>query len=193
MTNGMFLVTNTQSVTFAPSGRWGDNVTMIPRVSLRLPWAMNSIGLSARSGEAPRTILTLPFDGHEQDVDAMLELYDDPDELILGEADDKNGDKTAINDSAGDKNGDKTAINESMDDRYGDKTAINSDIGDKNGDKKDLILAFIADNPNSRAGVIADHIGLKASRTREYLTELVKEGKLIFEGANKNRTYSIKK
>lgn len=165
MTNGMFLVTNTPSVTFAPSGRWGDNVTMIPRVSLRLPWAIDSIGLSARSGEAPRTILTLPFDGHEQDVDAMLELYDDPDELILGEAGDKNG----------------------------DKTAINSDTGDKNGDKKDLILAFIADNPNSRAGVIADHIGLKASRTRDYLTELVKEGKLVAVGANKNRTYSIKK
>lgn len=30
-----------------------------------------------------RTVLTLPYDGHEQDVDAMLLLYDNPEELTV--------------------------------------------------------------------------------------------------------------
>lgn len=59
------------------------------------------------------------------------------------------------------------------------------------GDKKTQILSFIADNPSVKASVIADYIGLKASRTRDYLTELVREGTVVAEGANKNRTYRI--
>ncbi|MCQ2256704.1 MAG: winged helix-turn-helix domain-containing protein [Bacteroidaceae bacterium] len=80
-------------------------------------------------------------------------------------------------------------FNESVGYNVGDKSTENVQIGDK----KAAILAFIADNPNTRASVIADFIGLKASRTRDYLSELVKDGKLITNGANKNRTYSIKK
>lgn len=80
-------------------------------------------------------------------------------------------------------------FNKSIGDNIGDKSTGKAPIGDK----KAAIMTFIADNPNSRASVIADYIGLKASRTRDYLSELVKEGKLITEGANKNRTYSIKK
>ena len=32
---------------------------------------------------ADRTVLTLPFDGHEQDVQAMIQMYDNPEELEL--------------------------------------------------------------------------------------------------------------
>lgn len=37
------------------------------------------------------------------------------------------------------------------------------------------------------------YIGLKLSRTKDYLSELVEEGNTIANGANKNRTYSLKK
>lgn len=131
--------------------------------------------ISDQSGEVQRTVLTLPYDGHEPDVNAMLDLYDDSEDLIFDAA----NDKTATNDSGGDKT-------------Y-DKTAINSKVDDRTGDKKTAILAFIADNPNTKACVIADHIGLKASRTREYLTELIGEGLIEPRGANKNRTYSVTK
>ncbi len=77
--------------------------------------------------------------------------------------------------------------NMSVGDKIGDKSNKISQIGDK----KAVILSFIADNPGARASVIADHIGLKASRTRDYLAELAKEGKIVAEGANKNRTYRI--
>lgn len=33
--------------------------------------------IDEKDGEVDRTILTLPYNGHEQDVDAMLQLYDD--------------------------------------------------------------------------------------------------------------------
>lgn len=33
--------------------------------------------INEKDGEVDRTILTLPYNGHEQDVDAMLQLYDD--------------------------------------------------------------------------------------------------------------------
>ena len=49
----------------------------------------------------------------------------------------------------------------------GDKSAINPEIGDK----KQQILA---------------------SRTRDYLKQLVEEGKLLAMGANKNRTYKLR-
>lgn len=34
-------------------------------------------------GEVERTVLTLPFGGHEQDVNAMLQLYDNAEELTF--------------------------------------------------------------------------------------------------------------
>ncbi len=89
----------------------------------------------------------------------------------------KNGDKTATNS----KNGDKTATNS----KNGDKTAINLSYQEK-------IIAYIAEHPHARTQDIALYIGLKLSRTREYISRLVEEEKLVPFGANKNRTYSIK-
>lgn len=62
------------------------------------------------------------------------------------------------------------------------KSAINS-----------RILEFLADNENSKTAQIASFIGLEASRTRELLAEFVKLDKIIANGANKNRTYALKK
>ena len=38
---------------------------------------------------------------------------------------------------------------------------------------------------------VAEAIGLKPSRTRDYLGELVKEGIIITEGSNRNRVYKL--
>ena len=63
------------------------------------------------------------------------------------------------------QNGDKaqkTAINSQI----GDKSAINQNVGDKSAiNYKDKIL--------------------------EYLSELVEDGKIVANGANRNRTYSL--
>lgn len=97
----------------------------------------------------------------------------------------KSGDKSekaAINAKSGDKNGDKL-----------EKTAINPESGDKKSDKFRIrILEYLKEHPNSKTQDISLEIGLKQSRTKEYLSELVENGKVVANGANKNRTYSLK-
>ena len=101
----------------------------------------------------------------------------------------KNGDKTgdkseksAINAKSGDKNGDKL-----------EKTAIKPQIGDKSAiNYKDKILEYLSKHSVARSQDIALFIGLKQSRTKDYLSELVEDGKIVANGANRNRTYSLK-
>ena len=69
--------------------------------------------------------------------------------------------------------------------------------GDKSGDKKSdkfrtRILEYLKEHPNSKTQDISLEIGLKQSRTKVYLSELVEDGKIVANGANRNRTYSLK-
>lgn len=92
------------------------------------------------------------------------------------------------------KSGDKTVINTKNGDKSGDKSAIKSKIGDKSAiNFKKMIVEYLAEHEEARSREIADVIGLKISRTKDYITELVEEGKIVSNGANKNRTYSLKK
>lgn len=52
--------------------------------------------IDEQQGEVTRTIFSLPFNGHEQDVDAMSQLYDDPETLIIDKTDDNRDDKRTI-------------------------------------------------------------------------------------------------
>ena len=56
--------------------------------------------------------------------------------------------------------------------------------------KQEQILEYLKENLEARSQDIALYIGLKQSRTKDYLSELVEEGKITANGANKNRTYS---
>lgn len=77
--------------------------------------------------------------------------------------------------------------------KVGDKSAINQKIGDKSVmNCKEKILEYLGKYAESRTQDISLYIGLKLSRTKDYLSELVEEGKIIANGANKNRTYSLK-
>lgn len=74
------------------------------------------------------------------------------------------------------------------------KTAINQNVGDKSAiNYKDKILEYLSEYSEARSQAIAMYIGLKQSRTKDYLSELVEEGKIVANGANRNRTYSLKK
>jgi predicted transcriptional regulator len=75
---------------------------------------------------------------------------------------------------------------------------INSENGDKSGDKKStkfkkMIVDYLAEHEEARSQEISAYIGLKISRTKIYLADLVEEGKILSNGANRNRTYSSKK
>ncbi len=71
---------------------------------------------------------------------------------------------------------------------------------EKIGDKKlpisarmeETILAHLTDHFEAKASEIAEYIGLKPSRIRDYLNLLVSEDLVVAEGANRNRTYRLK-
>ena len=76
----------------------------------------------------------------------------------------------------------------------GDKSAIKQGIGNKSAiNYKEKILEYLEEHAEARTQEISLYIGLKLSRTKDYLSELVEEGNIIANGANKNRTYSLKK
>lgn len=79
--------------------------------------------------------------------------------------------------------------------KIGDKKSAIK-IGDKksaiNIKMKETIMVYLTDNPEAKASSIAEYIGLKPSRTRDYLNELIAEGIVVTEGSNRNRTYRLK-
>ena len=91
--------------------------------------------------------------------------------------------------------GDKSAIN----DRIGDKSAINDRIGGKMADnstveqKLDIIIEYMQTHQSVSVSEVAGILSIKTSRTRDYLRMLVERGVLVANGANKNRTYSLKR
>ena len=81
----------------------------------------------------------------------------------------------------------------SMDEEEADKNDQKAEIKNRNTENRRQIISFIADNGISGSKSIAKAIGLKPSRTRDYLKQLVDEGVLEIEGEYKNRKYKIKK
>ena len=81
----------------------------------------------------------------------------------------------------------------SMTEKKPDKTTLKTENRNRNKENRRQIIDFIADNGISDAKSISKGIGLKPSRTRDYLKQLVDEGILEVEGEYKNRKYRIKK
>ena len=81
----------------------------------------------------------------------------------------------------------------SMNEEEPDKTTLKTENRNRNEENRRQIIDFIADNGISDAKSVSKAIGLKPSRTRDYLKQLVGEGVLEVEGEYKNRKYRIKK
>ncbi|MBR3491065.1 MAG: winged helix-turn-helix transcriptional regulator [Bacteroidales bacterium] len=80
----------------------------------------------------------------------------------------------------------------SINEEESDKTTIKPKNRNRNEENRRQIIDFIADNGISDAKSISKAIGLKSSRTRDYLKQLVDEGILEVEGEYKSRKYRIK-
>ena len=79
----------------------------------------------------------------------------------------------------------------SMNTDESDKTTIKTENRNRNEENRRQIVDFIADNGISDAKTVSKAIGLKPSRTRDYLKKLVDEGILEVEGEYKSRKYKI--
>lgn len=79
--------------------------------------------------------------------------------------------------------------------KIGDKKSVLK-IGDKksviNEKMKETIIAYLTDHAEAKTAEIAAYIGLKLSRTRDYLNELIAEDIVVAEGGNRNRTYRLR-
>ena len=152
------------------------------------------IDLGERAGSGIPTII----DGWQSAYGEMPTWEDthNPDRTILklhckvlsGVLFEKSKEDDTVNGDKGTANGDETAINQ----RSGDKTAINDNSGDKSGDKMQMILEYIVKHTEVKTSDIMQAFGLKASRSRLYLSTLVEQGKIEACGSNKNRTYKAK-
>ncbi|MBQ3738889.1 MAG: winged helix-turn-helix transcriptional regulator [Bacteroidales bacterium] len=80
-----------------------------------------------------------------------------------------------------------------MNEEESDKATSKTENRNRNEENRRQIIDFIADSGISDAKTISKTIGLKPSRTRDYLKQLVDEGVLEVDGEYKNRKYRIKK
>ena len=127
-----------------------------------------------------RVILTLSYGGHEQDVDAMLRLYETKCELMV--VGDPGRYVNGYMEAGG--NVDKMSIKASL----VDKLSINNRLADKKCD----ICLYLKQNPYSSTASVAEVLGVSVSSAKIYLRRLVEAGLIVPYGANKNRTYSLK-
>ena len=81
----------------------------------------------------------------------------------------------------------------SLDEEETDKNDTKTENQNRNKENRRQIVDFIADKEISDSKSVSKAIGLKPSRTRDYLKQLVDEGVLEIEGEYKNRKYKIKK
>ena len=81
----------------------------------------------------------------------------------------------------------------SMDEKEADKNEQKTENRNRNEENRRQIVDFVSDNEISDVKSISKAIGLKLSRTRDYLKQLVADGVLEIEGEYKNRKYKIKK
>ena len=189
-----FMITMTNPGNFrigvdeAKSGGFSD-----PRNSTMLK-LFNMIDIGERAGSGIPSILDV---WHNQNwTEPTFTVLSEPDRTTLSLVIEKTSDKKqAIKDDDKQEIGDKSAIKVGDNDKIGDKSAIKNDDNVKtieNNSKKQRVIEYISNHPNTGTSEIAVAVGLKNSRARDYLSELTKEGVIIAEGANRNRTYRLK-
>lgn len=137
--------------------------------------------------EVDRTILTLSFNGNEMDVDAMLQLYDDGEGVVIAGS---NGNLSGKTDK---ELPDKATLLGKVTDklRLSGKNEGKLPKTDAFIDKITDIYIYISQHPHSSAENIATFTGKSKESAKKYLQALVAIEMITPEGGNKNRTYSI--
>lgn len=135
-----------------------------------------------------RTILTLPFEGHEQDVKAMIQMYDNPEELEL--IDDNIYSDTETENSDTENENSDTEIENSDTDTENSDTALTP--------KQIEVLRFCVSAKSAKE--ILSHLELSyhSKNVKKYVMDLVDNGFLAMTNpeSQKNprqRYYTIKK
>ena len=58
--------------------------------------------------------------------------------------------------------------------------------------QKDLIIEYLTDNVSGTISEFSDLLGVKSTRAKKIVYELIAEDIIVAEGANRNRRYKLK-
>lgn len=145
------------------------------------------------SGGVDRTILTLGFEGHQPDIEAMKLLYDNPDELIEVNS---TQDSTQENEQKGytivsePANSTQEIINSTQENRNSTQEITNSTQEIKSN--RERLISLLRGNPNLTLAEIAEMIGLTRDGVKKIADKLRAEGILSREGSTKAGKWIVK-
>ncbi len=80
------------------------------------------------------------------------------------------------------KSGDKKVAIKSGDKKAATKTALH----------KQAIVEYLTENVSAKSSEIAELLGLKSSRVKEILNDMIADGVVMSEGGNRNKVYKLK-
>ncbi len=80
------------------------------------------------------------------------------------------------------KSGDKKVAIKSGDKKAAIKTALH----------KQAIVEYLTENVSAKSSEIAELLGLKSSRVKEILNDMIADGVVVSEGGNRNKVYKLK-
>jgi len=140
------------------------------------------------SGGVDRTTLTLGFEGHQPDIEAMKLLYDNPDELI------------EVSDTPESKGESKEETNyitkntgQSKEQSKGEGISIEPNPLHSKGESNRIrVIRLLSDNGNLTLPEIADKLQLSLGGVEKIVRQLKKEGILSREGSTKAGKWIVK-
>ncbi|MGN0604751.1 MAG: hypothetical protein ACI4I2_12320 [Oscillospiraceae bacterium] len=72
-----------------------------------------------------------------------------------------------------------------------DKTPTINEI--RKAEQKSMIIEFIREYGSAKSKELCELLGVKSTRVKELIYELIDEDVIVANGGNRNRTYSLKK
>lgn len=134
-----------------------------------------------------RVCLSLPNGGHEQDVKAMLELYDHPEELTFPS--EEVSDWVSENDNNVRKN---DISSEKMSEKQVVMLQLSKIMSEKLSEKLSEIIILAKSHEIISASDVVSLLSVDERQARRYLNRLVDLGYLEPEGVTKNKKYRYK-
>jgi len=136
------------------------------------------------SGGVDRTTLTLGFEGHQPDIEAMKLLYDNPDELI---------EVSDTPESKGESNGETNYITKNTGQSKGEGISVEPNPLHSKGESNRIrVIRLLSDNGNLTLPEIADKLQLSLGGVEKIVRQLKKEGILSREGSTKAGKWIVK-
>ena len=136
------------------------------------------------SGGVDRTTLTLGFEGHQPDIEAMKLLYDNPDELIEVSDTPK---------SNGESKGETNYITKNTGQSKGEGISVEPNLLHSKGESNRIrVIRLLSDNGNLTLPEIADKLQLSLGGVEKIVRQLKKEGILSREGSTKAGKWIVK-